>query len=379
MKVLERIVASSRDLVDRLSDFDFQRMEEPCEACAHGKFRHAKVGKVKRLVPVSSMGPGEKLHVDVAGPFKTEFYLNGRVYLYFLLVVDDFSRMTFVRLIEKKSHALADFIDIMATIELSTRNRLVAIRIDNGEIASSNEFAKFCSTRGITVESIVPHNLHMDGTAERAIGVVKTIARVVHFRAKFPPERWGFSILLANDLRNVRPSSTLDNASPSQKYYRMTPEISYFRVYGCRVLVPLLHNRSKADLSTVMADRVYVGPHSPSIIKCIDDKVGLLSYHRFDDCVFYEHQFPYSVQPGVQSEQRESREFPEEVHTEGAPVSEESFSSELDESLRDSLEYRRQIGMDAFRSLPTAVMTRPRELVQGENGNENSDYVDGKR
>jgi hypothetical protein len=159
----------------------------------------------------------------------------------------------------------------------------------------------------------------------------------------------------------------------------MTPEISHFRVFGCRVLVPLLHNRSKADLSTIMAERVYVGPHSPSIIKCIDNTVGLLSFHRFDDCVFYEHQFPYSVPPGVQGEQKELGEFPEEVHTSGAPVSKESLSFELDENLRDSLEYRKRIGMDAFQSLPTAVMTRPRELVQGENGNKDSDYVYGKR
>lgn len=372
MKVLERIVASSRDLVDSLSRLDFQGMEEPCEACAYGKFRRAKVGTVGRLVPVASMGPGEKLHVDVSGKFKSEFYYDGHAYFYFLMVVDDFSRMTFVRLLEKKSHALAEFLDVMAVIELTTKNRLCAIRIDNGEIASSAVFAKYCSTRGITVESIVPHYPHMDGTAERAIGVVKMIARVIHFRAKFPPERWGYSILMANDLRNVRPSTASDNASPSQKYYRMTPEVSHFRVYGCRVLVPLLHNRSKADLSTVMTERVYVGPHSPSIIKCIDERVGLLSYHRFSDCVFYEHKFPYSDQPGVQSDQDEYDGFPEDLHT-GAPREGELFQSEQDGYLRDSLEYRSKIGMDAFQSLPAAVLTRPRMLVQGE-GSEGSDF-----
>ena len=73
-----------------------------CEACQKGKFSKTYF-KAKKIVSTSS--PLELLHIDLFGPVKTAF-VNGKKYG--LVIVDDYSRWTWVKFLRHKdqSHLL---------------------------------------------------------------------------------------------------------------------------------------------------------------------------------------------------------------------------------------------------------------------------------
>ncbi|KAJ3397073.1 hypothetical protein HDU80_009695 [Chytriomyces hyalinus] len=147
-----------------------------CKACTAGKFKRAKVGSEARTTTINTNGPGEMLHVDVAGPFNDVFHYNGQGYRYFLLVVDDFSRFSFLRIL-------------------------------------------------IVVETIAVNYPHMDGVAERYIGQTKTIAKMIHLHANFPPKLWGYSVIMANKLCNLWPQRHNKWESSFWRFYKSKPEI----------------------------------------------------------------------------------------------------------------------------------------------------------
>ena len=83
------------------------------------------------------------MHSDVCGPQRT-FSLNGS--RYFLLFIDDLSKMTWVYFLKKKSEVTAAFWKYKALIDQNQSGcKIKAIKTDNGIEYSSDQFEKFCT------------------------------------------------------------------------------------------------------------------------------------------------------------------------------------------------------------------------------------------
>ena len=63
------------------------------------------------------------------GPIPTTSMSNSR---YVLTFIYDLSRFTWVYFLKKKSEVLEKFIDSKASVETSTRRKIIYIRYDNG-------------------------------------------------------------------------------------------------------------------------------------------------------------------------------------------------------------------------------------------------------
>ena len=75
-----------------------------CESCGTGKFKRAKfTTTTPQMKPIVATAPGEILHTDLSGIIEPAFEYKGRVYRYFMVIVDDHSRYVWVLLLEKKS------------------------------------------------------------------------------------------------------------------------------------------------------------------------------------------------------------------------------------------------------------------------------------
>ncbi|KAM1746866.1 hypothetical protein ACFX11_013456 [Malus domestica] len=88
-----------------------QENEEICEGCALGKhhrdsFPHGKAWRAK--VPL------ELIHTDVCGPMNTSTQVGNK---YFLVFVDDYSRMTWVYFLRQKSEVFSIFKKFQAMVE----------------------------------------------------------------------------------------------------------------------------------------------------------------------------------------------------------------------------------------------------------------------
>jgi transposase InsO family protein len=91
--------------------------------------------------------------MDLCGPSRKEG--TGREN-YFMLIIDDYSRLTWVAFLKEKSEALEKFKVFKALTENQTRKRIKAVRSDRGGEFSSGSFKEFCDKNGIKREYTIP-------------------------------------------------------------------------------------------------------------------------------------------------------------------------------------------------------------------------------
>ena len=110
----------------------FKRENEKCESCIFRK-QH------RETFPTSSWRVDRHLqlvHNDICGPFPTSIGSCR----YFLLFIDDFSWMTWVYFLKKKSEAFEKFKTFHKHIENEVKKKIGTLRTDKGKEFTSNEF-----------------------------------------------------------------------------------------------------------------------------------------------------------------------------------------------------------------------------------------------
>ena len=126
----------------------FHMEEKICEGCIYGKMHRLPFPKTSWR----AKAPLELIHADICGPTKTPS-LNER--MYFLLFVDDFTRMMWVYILQNKSEAFSCFIKFKVFVEKQSGLSLKILRTDRGKEFTSNEFMNFCNQNGIKKQLIV--------------------------------------------------------------------------------------------------------------------------------------------------------------------------------------------------------------------------------
>lgn len=87
------------------------------------------------------MGPLDLVHVDLRGPVSVRSLGGG---LYFLTIVDDFTRYVWVHVLKKKSEVFDLFKQHHTLVERQTGLKLHKLRSDNGGEFCSNDFSLYC-------------------------------------------------------------------------------------------------------------------------------------------------------------------------------------------------------------------------------------------
>ena len=86
------------------------------------------------------------VHIDLCGPIGIESYNEDK---YFILFVDDYSRMMTIMYLKETSEVFQKFKWYLARVEKEIGKRLKCLRSDKGGEFISNEFNNFCIERGI--------------------------------------------------------------------------------------------------------------------------------------------------------------------------------------------------------------------------------------
>ncbi|GKE42326.1 retrovirus-related pol polyprotein from transposon TNT 1-94, partial [Tanacetum coccineum] len=112
-------------LVRGLPKLKFEK-EHLCSACAMGK------SKKKLHKPKSEDTNQEKiylLHIDLCGPMRVTS-VNGKKYIF--VIVDDYSRFTWVKCLSSKDEATNFIIKFLKMIQVRLKTPVRRIRTDNG-------------------------------------------------------------------------------------------------------------------------------------------------------------------------------------------------------------------------------------------------------
>ena len=139
MKTLSKLV--KKDLVIELSKLSFDK-DKVCDACQFGK-QVKNSFKLKNLISTSR--PLELLHADLFGPMDV-LSIGGKSYGF--LIVDDYSRFTWVYFLAHKDEALHTFIRHCKKVQNKKGLTFISVRSDHGGEFENHGFETFCNEYG---------------------------------------------------------------------------------------------------------------------------------------------------------------------------------------------------------------------------------------
>ncbi|CAL2231001.1 unnamed protein product [Prunus armeniaca] len=200
-----------------------------CGACQLGK--QVKSAH-KSISYISTSQPLDLLHMDLVGPIQTES-IGGKKYM--LVLVDDFTRFTWVDFLREKSDAFKSFRGLCNKIQIeknASHVTVMRLRTDHGTEFENISFAEYCEEKGIKHEFSAPITPQHNGVVERKNRTLLEMGRVILTSAKIAKKFWAEAISTACYTANrvyLRPGTT---STPYELWKGRKPNIKHMRVFG---------------------------------------------------------------------------------------------------------------------------------------------------
>ncbi|KAL2927193.1 Retrovirus-related Pol polyprotein from transposon RE1 [Bienertia sinuspersici] len=229
----------------------------------------------------------ELVHCDLWGPYTTPSSCDA---IYFLTLVDDFSRAVWVYLLVTKTEVYAAFSKFFAMVERQFETIVKFVRSDNG-----TEFRcmiPYFDANGIIFQTSCVGTPQQNGRVERKHQHILNVSRALRFQAHLPISFWGECVLAAVYIINRTPSSVLNGKSPYELLFGKSALLDELRVFGCLCFA---HNqRAKGDKFSSRSRRcIFVGyPSGKKGWKVYDLDTNEFFVSR--DVRFYEYEFPFA-------------------------------------------------------------------------------------
>ncbi|KAH9779804.1 Integrase catalytic domain-containing protein [Citrus sinensis] len=228
MDLISKIVKN--DLVKGLPKINFQK-DRTCEACQFGKQIKTSF---KSKNHVSTSKPLQLLHIDLFGPSRYAS-LSGKFYA--CVIVDDYSRYTWVLFLANKDDAIDAFRIFCKKVQNEKGYSITCIRSDHGGEFENHAFENFCNDLGIEHQFSSPRTPQQNGVVERKNRSIQEMARTMLNENSLPKYFWTEAVNTACYVLNrvlIRPNL---NKTPYELWKDRKPNIGYFKVFGCKCFV----------------------------------------------------------------------------------------------------------------------------------------------
>ncbi|CAA7015607.1 unnamed protein product [Microthlaspi erraticum] len=249
------------------------------------------LAKQRRLAYIShnnlASQPFDLIHLDIWGPFSVE---SVEGYRYFLTIVDDCTRVTWLYMLRNKSDVCTVFPAFLSLISTQYNARLKAIRSDN---APELAFTSLLQERGIVHQLSCAYTPQQNSVVERKHQHLLNVARALLFQSNVPLSYWSDCVHTAVFLVNRMPSPLLNNKSPFELLLKKIPDYSLLKSFGCLCYAStLLKDRNK--FSPRAKPCVFLGyPSGFKGYKVLDLESRSVSISR--NVVFTENVFPFKT------------------------------------------------------------------------------------
>ncbi|GKA17071.1 retrovirus-related pol polyprotein from transposon TNT 1-94 [Tanacetum coccineum] len=212
-------------LVRGLPKLKFEK-DHLCSACAMGK------SKKKPHKPKSKDTNQEKLyllHMDLCGPMRVAS-VNGKKYI--LVIVDDYSRFTWVKFLRSKDEAPDFIIKFLKMIQVRLQVSVRRIRTDNGTEFVNQTLREYYANIGISHETSVARSPQQNGVVERHNRTLIEAARTMLIYAKALLFLWAEAVATACYTQNRSIVRLHHGKTPYELLHDKPPDLSFFHVFG---------------------------------------------------------------------------------------------------------------------------------------------------
>ena len=279
---------SNKEMVDGMNiNLKEEFSRDDCEGCAMGKMHRKPFPKKSQH---KSTQPLELIHSDICGPMSVNSVGGSK---YFITFIDDYSRFTYVYMIKNKSEALEKFQEFVELSENLTGYHVKALRSDNAQEYESKAFIQYCKEKGIRKEDTIPYTPQQNGVAERMNRTIMETTRSMLYHAHLPLKFWAEAVSTAVYLRNRSPTSSLNDVTPFEAWFKEKPDVSNMKVYGCKAYAHVPdEKRRKLDKKSVAC--VFIGyPNNSKGYKLYDLEARKMIRSR--DVTFMESNFDHKL------------------------------------------------------------------------------------
>ncbi|GJZ46020.1 retrovirus-related pol polyprotein from transposon TNT 1-94 [Tanacetum coccineum] len=171
------------------------------------------------------------LHMDLCGPMRVES-INGKRYV--LVVVDDYSRYTWVFFLHSKDEASEVIISFIKKTQVNLQLQVQRVRTDNGTEFKNKTLAKFFDEVGISQQFSAARTPQQNGVVERRNRTLVEAARTMLTFANLPLFLWAEAIATACFTQNHLIIHKRFDKTPYELINKRKTNIKFFHVFGCR-------------------------------------------------------------------------------------------------------------------------------------------------
>ncbi|KAK1369394.1 hypothetical protein POM88_035486 [Heracleum sosnowskyi] len=194
-----------------------------CDACQKAKQRRTSF---KSKSESSIEEPYHMLHLDLFGPVNIMSISKKR---YTLVVVDEYSRFTWVYFLHRKDETLEILLDHVRMIETSTKFKVKILRSDNGTEFKNSKMEEFCKYKGIIQQFSAPGTPQQNGVVERKNRTLIEAGRTIH------------------------------GVTPYQSLKEKKSSLKHLHVFGCKCFVLRTHPEQLGKFETKADEGIFIG------------------------------------------------------------------------------------------------------------------------
>jgi transposase InsO family protein len=202
-----------------------------CSACQAGKevgvhHPHKNIMKTDR--------PLELLHMDLFGSIA---YISIGGSKYCIVIMDDYSRFTWVFFLQEKSQTQETLKRFLRQDQNEFRLRIKKIRSDNGTEFKNSQIEGFIEEEGIKHEFSYPYTPQKNGVVKRKNRTLMDMARTMLDEYKTPDQFWAEAINTACYSINRLYIYRILKKTSYELLTGKNPNVSYFRVFGSKCFI----------------------------------------------------------------------------------------------------------------------------------------------
>ncbi|GJU25937.1 retrovirus-related pol polyprotein from transposon TNT 1-94 [Tanacetum coccineum] len=185
----------AQELCGKVHRFEKDHLCSACQLGKSKKFSHRPISENTNMEVLHT------LHMDMCGPMRVQS-INGKKYI--LVIMDDYSRFTWVKFLRSKDETPEFVINFLKQIQVGLNKIVRYIRTDNGMEFVNQVMSKYYEGVGIFHQKSVPRTPQQNGVVERRNRTLVEAARTMMIFSKAPMFLWAEAVATAFEPKNFK-------------------------------------------------------------------------------------------------------------------------------------------------------------------------------